>query len=174
MEGAPAIVDRCLTAGMAPHVAVQRAVAFLAILLMVTLLAGGARKRPEIKGLIMTRDFVIPAGQSVTVVQDTIILASRKIEIYGTVFVNPGMNVSFRSPTVHIEGEIQHIPGITDKLQTAMTSVRSFEQWLYQAQPPVPQTWPGRGILGCNTFTRKSPAQTPPTDNSPPLPLPGN
>jgi hypothetical protein len=177
VQGAPAIatVYRYMTVDrMAASSAVKKAVGFLAVLLMVTLFAGGARKSPEIKGLIMTRDFVIPAGQSVTAVQDTMILASRKIEIYGTLFVSPGMNVTFRSPTVDIQGNIQHIPSLIGRLQIAMMHVKSFEQSIYQPQPPVPQTWPGRTVLSCNTFTRKSPAQTPPTGKSPLLPAPGN
>jgi hypothetical protein len=175
VQGAPAIIPNYASLDrMATRGGVKKAVAFLAILLMVTLFTGGAKKNPEIKGLIMTRNLVIPAGQSVTAVQDTMILASSKIGIYGTLFVNPGMNVSFRSPTVDIQGKIQHIPGLINSLQIAMMSAKSLEQSIYQTQPPVPQTWPGRRVLGCNAFRRKSAVQNPPTDKNPPLPVPGN
>ena len=159
---------------MAVGSGVNKIVGLLAILLIVTLFPGGAKKNPEIKGLIITRDFVIPAGQSVTAVQDTMILASGKIAINGTLFVRPGMKVSFRSPTVNVQGKIDHIPSLIDRLQLAMMSVKSFEQSIFQSQPPIPETWPGRGILGCNGFTRKSLAQTTPAAKRPPLPNPAN
>ena len=84
------------------------------------------------------------------------------------------MKVSFRSPTVNVQGEIEHIPSLVNRLQIAMTSVKSFEQSIFQSQPPVPEIWPGRGTFGCNGFTRKSLAQTPPAAKSPPIARPGN
>jgi hypothetical protein len=159
---------------MAAGIGLNKTLGLLALLLIVTLIPGGAKKDPEVQGLIVTRDFVIPAGQAVTAVQDTMILASGKIAIYGTLLVRPGMKVSFRSPTVDVQGKIEDIPSLVDRLQIAMTSVKSFEQSIFQSEPPVPQTWPGRGTFGCNGFTRKSLAQTPPAAKSPPLPGPGN
>lgn len=145
---------------MALGIGLNKTVGLLALLLIVILMPGGAKKSHEIQGLIVTRDFVIPAGQSVTAVQDTMILASRRIQIYGTLFVRPGMKVSFRSPTVNVQGKIEHIPSLVNRLQIAMMSAKSFEQSIFQSQPPVPEIWPGRGTFGCNGFTRKSLAQT--------------
>jgi hypothetical protein len=163
-----ASVDR-----IAVGIGLNKTVGLLALLLILILMPGG-KKSHEIQGLIVTRDFVIPAGQSVTAVRDTMILASRRIQIYGTLFVSPGMKVSFRSPTVNVQGKIEHIPGLLTRLQIAMMSVKSFEQSIFQSQPPVPEIWPGRGTFGCNGFTRKSLAQTPPAAKSPPSPGPGN
>lgn len=168
MQNAPAMIyrdavrDRTIARG-----GVRKSVGLLGVLLMATLVCGGAKPDRELKGLIQTRNFVIPAGQSATAVEDTMILASRKIEISGTLFVNPGADVNFRSPVVDIRGKVQRIPGLITSLQMAVTSMRSSLRSFSQPQPPVPETWPGRGLLACNQLTRQVQAQAPPTTQGP-------
>ena len=152
---------------MAVGIGLNKTVRLLGLLLIVTLMPGGAKESHEIQGLIVARDFIIPAGQSVTAVRDTMILASRRIQIYGTLFVRPGMKVSFRSPTVNVQGNIEHIPGLLTRLQIAMTSGEILRAIDLPVATAGTRIWPGRGTFGCNGFTRKSLAQTPPAAKSP-------
>jgi hypothetical protein len=138
---------------------VKRA-AIIGVLLLITALPGGAKKGREISGLIETRDFVIPAGQTIIAVQDTMILASHRIAIYGTLIADPGVEVTFKSPSVSVEGHVRHLPSLAGRVQIAEASVNSFWQSLWETQPPVPEKWPGRGEFGCNIFSRQSLAQS--------------
>ena len=65
--------------------------------------------RADIAGPIDTTDFVIPAGATVTATADTTINASNKIQIDGTLYIAPGANVTFKSPSVTINGTVQNL-----------------------------------------------------------------
>ena len=75
----------------------------------VLLIFSGCGRRSEISGAINTTDFVIPAGDVVTAVADTTINASRKIQIDGTLYLVPGANVEFESPSVTVTGRVQNL-----------------------------------------------------------------
>jgi hypothetical protein len=73
------------------------------------LVLSGCGHRSQISGTINTTDFVIPAGDVVTATADTTINASHKIEIDGTLYVVPGANVEFESPSVNVTGKVQNL-----------------------------------------------------------------
>jgi len=75
--------------------------------LLLTIAACG--RRADIAGPIETTDFVIPADETVTATADTTINASNKIEIDGTLYIAPGANVIFKSPSVNINGTVQNL-----------------------------------------------------------------
>jgi hypothetical protein len=77
--------------------------------LLLLLILSGCGLRTEISGTINNTDFVIPAGEVVTAVADTTINASRKIEIDGTLYLVPGANVEFESPSVNVTGKVQNL-----------------------------------------------------------------
>lgn len=82
-----------------------RRLAGLVLLAMIT----GCGHRAQITGAINTTDYVIPPGDVVTAVGDVTISASRKIEIYGDLYIAPGATVTFKSPTVNIPGRAQNL-----------------------------------------------------------------
>ena len=77
--------------------------------ILVIALNSGCNRSSEIAGPIDTTDFVIPAGETVTATAETIITATNKIEIDGTLYVAPGANVTFKSPSVNINGTVQNL-----------------------------------------------------------------
>src|SRR5215469_16564614 len=76
---------------------------------LILLVFTGCGRRSEIAGPINTTDFVIPAGEVVIAVADTTISASRKIQIDGTLYLAPGANVEFESPSVNVTGRVQSL-----------------------------------------------------------------
>ncbi len=68
----------------------------------------GCGHRAQIAGTIDTTDYVIPAGEVITAIGDVTINASRKIEIDGTLYIASGATVTFKSPSVNIQGSVQN------------------------------------------------------------------
>ena len=86
-----------------------RLICVTAVLLTALLDLSGCNRHAEIAGPIDTTDFVIPADEIVTATADTTINASNKIEIDGALYIVPGANVTFRSPSVNINGTVQNL-----------------------------------------------------------------
>ena len=78
-------------------------------LLLILVVMSGCDRHAEIAGPIDTANFVIPADEVVTATADTTINASNKIEIDGTLYLAPGANVTFQSPSVNINGRVQDL-----------------------------------------------------------------
>jgi len=76
---------------------------------LLLLIFSGCGHRAEISGAINTTDFMIPSGDVITAVADTTISASRKIQIDGTLYLAPGANVTFVSPSVTVTGRVQNL-----------------------------------------------------------------
>ncbi len=106
----------------------------------------------EISGAINTTDFVIPSGEVDTAIGDVTIIASRKIEIDGTLYVVPWANVTFQSPDVNVPGSVQNLATRVGWWRRAAFVARSIPRQLSDRLDRMlgrtPNYW-ARGPLDC-------------------------
>lgn len=74
----------------------------------------GCTHKSQIAGTINTKDFVIPAGEVVIAVTNVTINASHMVKIDGALYVVPGANVVFRSPSIDVSGIVQNMSAHVD------------------------------------------------------------
>jgi hypothetical protein len=139
----------------------------LASLLMVApmvAIVAGCSRGGELRGTIVTGDFVIPAGTVMTAQGDVTIEASRKIQIAGTLYELGTANVVFRSPVVTISGQVRKLNTRVGWWREARFSASTMPARIRHALAVrlglTPKYWP-RGQLDCF-----SPILGPPTDQN--------
>ena len=135
-------------------------------LLLIFVAMSGCNRHAEIAGPIDTTDFVIPADEVVTATADTTINASNKIEIDGTLYVASGANVTFKSPSVNINGTVQNLSTHVDWWRRAMFTMRRFPARLTALIDRILGRQPrylNRGPFDCfSPATRTDPPQSKP------------
>ena len=119
---------------------------------LVMVVAAGCGRGGELRGTIVTRDFVIPAGTVMTARGDVRIEASRKIEIAGTLYELGTANVVFRAPVVTITGQVRKLSTRVGWWRQARFSASTMPARIRHALAVslglTPKYWP-RGQLDC-------------------------
>lgn len=143
--------------------------ALCALIAISVAVAAGCSRRGEIAGTVNTKDFVIPAGQTLVATSDLTINATRRIQIDGTLYAAPGANLEFNSPIVRISGRVQNLNQRVSWWRERMISLKMSDPyaWLRRLNPfsQAPRYWPGRKVLDC--FGGAAPSEPNPSQQPP-------